>query len=916
MLKNELDILLDDIESLLTGIRRELLVYQQESGSIPRFSIYESKLTALERSAAGLTDRGMETDIAELLAQLRMYSAPDARISLDAVRAMLDKISDIESKIALSRLSDEGFADDLDRLLDETWGLLPPEKVDVAETFDFSPADEFDIDQELLDVFADEAETLLSGIEEHLQRLVTDPNDQESLWEIRRAAHTFKGSAGIVGLQKASRLAHRIEDHLDRLAEDGVTGSERLIPLLITATECLRTLTGGHESERLDHVLRHVHSELDLLGSEIAELPAVKEEAKEPTQPKQTENNGSVENHNQHQTIVRIPIDQLDTLVALVRELVVNRSMIAQRLSEFDVQVDELHNSARRLKAVNSRLEVDLGSAFFEHDGGIGGDFRFAGSAGRKFDSTTNIFDALEMDRYTELHEAVRDLAETASDITSIDHAIETVKENIQNLSQTQRALFDEAQGRLMAMRMLPFDTLKTRLERAVRVTCEDENKDVELAIENGDLLVDTQMLDALTEPLLHLMKNAVVHGIEPRETRRLLGKSEKGKVKIRVENEETHVILTISDDGGGIAVNQLRERAVASEMITASAASAMSNDDLIQLMFAPGLTTARKLNLNAGRGVGMNIVRQSIESHSGTLNVTSALHRGTSFVIRLPLKLAVTTALLVRCEGGIYAVPLKHIERIVETGKDEVGVEEGVAIVEHGGRRYELQSLTARLGLPQLEEAGSSYITALLLSAGDRDIAISVNTVIRTEEIVIKPLPKPFDEIRDVLGAAFLSTGELAPILDLRYMTDRRAGTVSGNSAPRAAVRRTKILVVDDSPSVRHMTTRVMRDAGWEVVAAKDGIDALEMLAVMPQLPDVILTDIEMPRMGGFELAGAIGDDETLSGIPVVVITSRTAEKHREKAREKGVAAYLVKPYVESELIDLVSRLTTESVQ
>ncbi len=172
MLKNELDILLDDIESLLTGIRRELLVYQQEPGSIPRFSIYESKLTAFERSAAGLTDRGMETDIAELLAQLRMYSAPVARISLDAVRAMLDKISDIESKIALSRLSDEGFADDLDRLLDETWGLLPPEKVDVAETLDFSPADEFDIDQELLDVFADEAETLLSDIEEHLQRLV------------------------------------------------------------------------------------------------------------------------------------------------------------------------------------------------------------------------------------------------------------------------------------------------------------------------------------------------------------------------------------------------------------------------------------------------------------------------------------------------------------------------------------------------------------------------------------------------------------------------------------------------------------------------------------------------------------------------------------------------------------------------
>lgn len=899
------------VETVLNSVRGELLVMQKDPTSVPAFSAHAEEIASIERSPDRFDSAGFENDLALLGSQLRSISSAEGRVPSDAIRSMLDRIADIESKIALSRMSDDWFDEDLDRLLDETWGLQPASNSAAPETLVVS-ADEhgFEVDAELLDVFSAEAEELLTGMESNLQILVTEPGNKEALWEIRRRAHTFKGSSGIVGLQNASRLAHRIEDLLEQLDEDDRSTNEAVIPVLLTATECLRSLVGGMGSERLDHVLRHVHSEFDRLSSSsVQDIPKVSVEpnpASEPPQAAEKPQPAAAV----PQAIVRVPLDELDSLVALARELVVNRSVIGQRMIELDEQVDELHNATRRLQSLNSRLEVDLGSVFFEANNVVrSGPAPLASGTQNYRDSTNDIFHALEMDRYSEIHEAIRDLAETSSDSIAIDRAVSGLKEELDSLFEAQRRLFDELQSRILSARMVSFETLKTRLERAVRVTCEDEKKKADVQIENGDIQVDTQILDAMAEPLIHLMKNAVVHGLESPETRRLLGKNESGKITVRAESEETHVVLTITDDGAGVDLSALKERAIGNGIIERNADP--SNDELLSLMFESGLTTARKIDLNAGRGVGMNIVKRSVESHNGTISISTAQHIGTTFTMRVPLKLAVTRALLVTCEGGVYAVPMKHIRRIVEISPDEISESDGISSFDHGGKTYQYRSINELLGLGEPASHGNTFLTVLLVRSSAGNAAISVNSVMRTEEIVIKPLPKPFDEIRDVLGAAFVSSGELAPIIDLPYLTGLRAQTAAPAQTFRAREQKTLVMVVDDSPSIRHMTSRVIRDAGWDVVTAKDGVEAIEILGRSARMPDVILTDIEMPRMGGFDLASAISDDPRTNEIPVVVITSRTAEKHRERARERGVAEYLVKPYVESELIEMVQRLS-----
>jgi chemosensory pili system protein ChpA (sensor histidine kinase/response regulator) len=903
----------DEVEQVLDGIRADLLVYQQDPDSIPRFPVHTERVASLASSVQMCEAAGIDHAIAQLYSHTSALSTVSGRIPGDDVRTVLDRISDIESKIAIVRMSDNAFTDDLDRLLDvslETIRRKPQAVADVQN--DQRDGDHFEIDNELLDIFEGEANDLLANMEANLRVLASDPVNKESLWELRRAAHTFKGSSGLVGLIDASRLAHRIEDLLDGLSEGPRLSSDGVAPVLLLATDCLRELVGGGKTRRLEAAIERVYADLDRLsGSGATSLPELP--AANPAESVQA----ASASKKLAKPIVRVPLEQLDALVGLIRDLVVNRSVIGQRFAEFDRRADELHDTARRLRAVNSRLEVDLSSVIFEADNA----YRTSSSsiptyAFRTKGTIQDHFHALEIDRYSELHESVRDLAETAADAAAIDQAIESLREQLGILHRQQTAIFDEIQDRVMGMRMIPFSTLETRLERAVRVTCEDEKKKAALSIENGDTELDTQMLDEIVEPLLHLLKNAVVHGIEPPETRRLLGKSETGSIKVRVDDQDTHIMLTVSDDGSGIALSSLKERAIATGDIGRENAATLSDQEVAEMIFKPGLTTARRLNLNAGRGVGMNIVRDSIESNNGTISVASGTKSGTSFTIRLPLKLAITNALLVSSSGGTYAVPLKHIERIVEVMPGELIQEYGNVMWETSGQKHAFCWLDESIGLPIAKADDSQVITALIVKTATSQLAVGVDGVIRTEEVVITPLAKPFDDIRDVLGIGFLSSGELAPILDLPYLLASDAKQRGDRSTAAPRVKKTFVMVVDDSPSVRHMTTKVIHNAGWEVISAKDGMDALEVLKGVNRLPDLILTDIEMPRMGGFELAAAVLNDPTLSEIPVVAITSRTAEKHRQKARDNGVSAYLVKPYEESELIRLVRSLTSTAQQ
>lgn len=930
----ETDLLTEFIDEAVTrigDIRYEILVsIQDQSDPVSlRMPLRSARALAEAASVAGLDN--VQTSAASLERNLNWLY--DSRISLthENTRPLLDLLVEMEASLATLPSVFETSADEVANFVDESFNFLQLD----AELSGFQPVpaandswdDEFEIDAEMLEVFAMEAEDLLRNIETNLEILARQPDNRDALWEIRRNAHTFKGAAGIVGLKKPSELAHRVEDLLDRLSEIEAASNEKIFHLLLTAAECLKALTAGENSPQLMARIAAVYTDFDTVLASLSESPAFLSEpepvaaeistdtsevdieilpANEVVEPKEERSFAKTQNR----PIVRVSLSRLDELVKNVRDLVVSRSVFEQRLLEFEQQIDELHNSTRRLQATSSKLEIDFEASM------LGGSALAAPMMGKSSTWSQGLgsslpqgFDALEFDQYTDFHQSTRELSETTSDTFAINTALDVVRGNLVTLFDHQRRLIDEMQERLMSIRMVEFGTLTTRLQRAVRVTCDEENKKAEITIENGHLEIDTQILDSLIEPLMHLLKNAVVHGIETPDTRRMLGKPEYGRISVSVINEETHIGLTVSDDGRGIAGRALKEKAVNTGLVSIESAEAMSDEQLLDLIFLPGLTTAEKLNLSAGRGVGMSIVKESIESHQGTISIESAPQKGTTFSVRMPLPLAVTNVVLVKAHRQTYAIPIKLVKHIGDIALSSVKSLGSEKMLEVGTGKYAFKHLDEFLGMPSSIDVQQEHITTLIIETSGKTCAVAVDQVIKSEEIVIKPLGKPLDAIKGVLGAAILGSGELVPILDLPHLLKHGAKAPRPTSLPEL-VKETVVMVVDDSPSVRHMTSKVIEAAGWTIEIAKDGVDALEKLNIATRKPDVILSDIEMPRMDGYELVASLQLQPGLREIPVVFITSRSGEKHRDKAFAAGVTEYLAKPYEDRELVATIKRL------
>ncbi len=934
---------LDEAEIILHGIRGGILLFAQAPDNVSALEVPARRINELRHRSEPLGRREIADACAKVSGSLSVLVAA-AREGGDVqsdIREALDAVAEVEIAFAAIRLAADGPEPDFDFLVDATFApnsaanIAPPPAVQVPSTAvqaplaDHAPAEggfsQFEIDAELLEVFAEEAAELLANISSSLDELKANPDNKDALWEIRRNAHTFKGSAGIVGLKQLSQFAHRIEDLLDNLVESGGNPRSGLIPLLIESNTCLKAMVSGERREETAALSEKLSADFDAMLSAIAnnepdeievplsevspeprkavELPVQKLAEPVPVYAAQPE----TESPSRNRSIVRVSLDKLDELVGIVRDMVINRSAVEQRLLELDRQIEDLQNATRRLQAMNGRLEVDFEASMLGT--GLGSRISTDRSAIPGTRSVSGDFDELEYDRYTEFHQAIRELGETSNDTFSINTALEQLKGDLDVLFESQRRLIDSVQERVMRIRLVEFGALRTRLERAVRVTGDEEGKRAEIVLENPHLEIDTKILDSLIEPMLHLLKNAVVHGIEFPELRRLLGKPETGRITVKLSLDETHVVLTVADDGSGISTGALKEKAVIAGLISREQAERMSDEEAQMLIFRPGLTTSQKLNLNAGRGVGMSIVKESVESKKGTISMRSTPHAGTVFTIRMLLPLAVTEALIVTSGQDVFGVPLNAIRHIVEIGKDKVLSAEGESFIEHAGNRFRPYSLAYLTGVPN-REALERSANALLIECGDEFFAVAVDSVVRTEELVVKPLGRPLDQMPGLLGVSTLASGDAITILDLdSLLRDRPAGN-EPIAEPPPIEKQLAVLIVDDSPSVRLLTSKVVKNAGWLALTAKDGLDALESLREIEDLPAVILSDIEMPRMGGYDMIAALKADERFRHIPVIVITSRAGDKHRAKAEEQGVADYLVKPYSEWELIQKIQTL------
>lgn len=908
-------------DNYLPTIRSNILICVRDGNTHGELkaALHQIRTIVSEAKSANLkeiirTAERIEKDLAPL-------AAKDKPLTEEESRKLLDSLAVLEAYLTKLSFTNDVFAMDVADFVEESFDNLTISNSSEDDEWANEWEEEFEIDEEMLEVFALEAEDLLRNINAHLELLEGNPNNREALLEIRRNAHTLKGSAGIIGLRQLSALAHRVEDLLDYLAENDVEADVKIFEILLASTDCFETLANGESSQQVDKKVARLYKNFDEIFVSLQNKESQQNQTAKSVEPINavSESAPNLASHENRSTI-RVSIDKLDELVKLVGDLLVSRSVFEQRLSEFSSQIEELHNSTNRLQQASGKLEIDFGSNQLQIS-----NYKFP-AKNFSLDQqarTISEFDTLEFDRYTEFHQTTRELAETTADASAISGEMDSLKDHLEQLFDSQRRAIEEMQEKLLRLRMVKFGTLSGRLHRTVRMTCEEEEKFADLIIEGENLEFDTQILDSLIEPLLHLLRNAVAHGIEPPETRRLLGKPETGRIGLKIHSDGTHISLTISDDGRGISAASLIEKAVEHKFISRQDAEVMREEEAFDLMFLPGLTTAERISQIAGRGVGMNIVKTNIARQQGTITVKSKPQKGSVFTVRMPMALAVNRALLVKCNDQTIAFPLKSVKQATEILPEFFDDAKRSSIVKINEIDYIPANLNELLG-KDFSVNPDEQIPLLLIESDNKRFALTVDEIIKTEEIIIKPLGFPLQSKSQFLGAAILGDGRVIPVLDIIHLLTNKIES-SAHEAENIQIppseaetvklvpldTNLKIMIVDDSPSVRHITVKLIKNNGWESITAKDGLDALEVLQNSSELPDVILSDVEMPRMNGYELLAALKQQEEFSHIPVIMITSRASEKHRQKAIQLGVSEYLTKPFHDWVLIESINLVT-----
>jgi chemosensory pili system protein ChpA (sensor histidine kinase/response regulator) len=522
-------------------------------------------------------------------------------------------------------------------------------------------------------------------------------------------------------------------------------------------------------------------------------------------------------------------------------------------------------------------------------------------------------FDPLEFDRFSRLQELTRMLAESVEDVAMVQSTMLKGLQLADNDLSAQSRLTRELQQQLMRVRLVPFSNVSERLYRVARQTGKEVGKRVHLEIVGGTTEIDRGVLERMSGPFEHLVRNAIVHGIETPEKRRSLGKPESGELRIDVKQEGNEIIVVFADDGSGLDLERIRQRAIELNLIDPSRHA--GDRELAELVFAPGFSTAREVTELAGRGIGMDVVRSELASFGGRVVVGTEAGRGTRFTAYLPLTLAVTQVVLASVGGRRFAIPsaMVHQVRRFKPADVEAGLREGSLVFGAMGSVV-LRPLAQLLGIDAPLGLTRQTPVALLRSGEDR-LGIVVDDLTSNQEVVVKNVGPQVARMTGVLGATILGSGEIVLIINPVQLIGRAPepaalpAPAAADSGPgvEAEVLGATIMVVDDSLTVRRVTQRLLERQGFQVMLAKDGVDALRQ--IQDALPDVLLVDIEMPRMDGYDLTRAVRSNPETRNIPILMITSRTAAKHRSLAFELGVNEYLGKPYQEEELLRLIRR-------
>ena len=600
------------------------------------------------------------------------------------------------------------------------------------------------------------------------------------------------------------------------------------------------------------------------------------------------------------QELARVDAGLLEKLLDNAGEVGIYRSRLEEQLGSVQFNLEELNATFVRLRDQLRKMEIETETQIIH---------RHQGDIDQRGD-----FDPLEMDRYSTIQQLSRALAESASDVASIQQLISERIREAENLILQQSRAVSELQDGLMRTRLVPFNRHVQRLSRLVRQCASEFGRSAELQVIGGTAELDRQIMDRMLGPLEHLLRNAVIHGIEPPERRADAGKPESGQVTVEVRREGAEVVVEVSDDGGGLDLEAIRGKAISLGLVDYN--HHLGDEDAAAMILRSGFSTAQQLTQGAGRGVGMDVVASEVRQLGGALEVHNQPGQGVTFEIRLPFTRAITQALVLRAGDEWYALPLPAVEGVVRVPADELQRYLGPHPVpyRYGDHEYHFEHVGALVDGHAAPPTDAGSVPAILVRVGDRPTALLTDEMLGAREIVVKPLGPQLTGIRGVAGATILGDGKIVLILDVAALIRARARAPEAlppTPVPPKEDDRTFVMVVDDSITVRRVTERLLERNGMRVITAKDGVDAVALL--QEHRPDIMLLDIEMPRMDGYEVASHVRNDPRLRDIPIVMITSRVGDKHRNRAMELGVDHYLGKPYQESDLLSAVRSLVND---
>ncbi|WP_460081288.1 Hpt domain-containing protein [Pseudomonas sp. H3_H05] len=780
------------------------------------------------------------------------------------------------------------------------------DKPNAIETSAATRADGAGHDPELLEIFLEEGFDILDSSGAALLRWQEEPSNRQAVETLLRDLHTLKGGARMVEIVPIGDLAHELENLYEGLSAGLLQPTPALFALLQSShdrlAQMLDAVRAGHSCPLADRLIAQIQAVNHPQESAAPQAvptpePITAPIASQPAAPPARQDPGAA---GDGADMVKVSAELLDDLVNLAGETSIFRGRIEQQVNDARVALGEMETTIERMRDQLRRLDTETQGRILS---------RQQVEAERL---GYEEFDPLEMDRHSQLQQLSRALFESASDLLELKETLDRSNHDAEVLLQQQGRINTELQEGLMRTRMVPFERMLPRLKRIVRQVAQELGKDVEFVVGNADGEMDRNVLERMAAPLEHMLRNAVDHGLEPADVRIAAGKPARGRISLDLSREGGDIIFDIRDDGAGVPLEAVRSKAIKRGLLAPD--SDISDRDVLQFILQPGFSTAEKITQISGRGVGMDVVHEEVRQLGGSMIIDSTPGQGVHFRIRLPFTVAVNRALMVHCHEDQYAIPLNAIESIVRVLPAELDgyYQLDPPTYTYAGQRYELCYLGELLktgARPKLL-GQSQPLPVLLVQCNERHVAVQVDAIAGTREIVVKSLGPQFSAVQGLSGATILGDGRvvlildlLAPIRALPHQVPRRQVPAEGEGEPQRPL---LVLVVDDSVTVRKVTSRLLERHGMHVLTAKDGVDAMALLA--EHAPDLMLLDIEMPRMDGFEVASQVRNDPRLAHLPIIMITSRTGQKHRDRAMAIGVNDYLGKPYQESVLLDSIA--------